>query len=492
MALGPRLDIRQTQALVLTPQLQQAIKLLQLSNLELEAVIAEEMAKNPLLEGASGGEDEGPAVEADTEVPFDSLEEPSAPGADELMVSSDGTSDQPLDYDWDSEALETDSFTDVTVSSGGGDDDGPDFERMEYSADSLAEHLQNQLHGAGGQVGNLARAIAEMLDETGYLTIPVRDIAEATDKSVAVVEEALALVQGLEPSGVGARDLSECLALQAKAADRYDPAMARLIDNLELLARGRMTDLKRICGVDDEDLADMVRELRAYDPKPGCQFAARGVEAVAPDVFVRHTRTGYAVELNSATLPRLLVNRRYYQELRSGPSDKKSRAWLSECLASANWLVKALDQRARTIVKVVSEIVKRQQGFFDQGVAAMKPMTLREIAEAIEMHESTISRVTSNKYLLCDRGLFELKYFFGSGVASTEGDGEGAAAEAVKAAIREIIDGEADILSDDAIAGLLKQRGFDCARRTVVKYREAMGIGSSIQRRRQRKIAGAA
>ena len=495
MALGPRLDIRQTQALVLTPQLQQAIRLLQLSNMELEAVIAEEMAKNPLLEAASGGDDEGGGApaEADPEIPVDSLEEPTAPGADELMVSSDGTSDQPLDYDWESEALETDSFTDVSVSSsGGGEDDGPDFERMEYSADSLAEHLQSQLHGAGGQVGQLARAIAEMLEETGYLAIPVRDIAEATDEPVAVVEEALALVQGLDPAGVGARDLAECLALQAKAADRYDPAMARLIDNLELLAKGRMADLKRICGVDDEDLADMVRELRAYDPKPGCQFAEKGVEAVAPDVFVRHTRAGYAVELNSATLPRLLVNRRYYQELKSGPSDKKSRAWLSECLASANWLVKALDQRARTIVKVVSEIVKRQQGFFDQGVAAMKPMTLREIAEAIEMHESTISRVTSNKYLLCDRGLFELKYFFGSGVASTGGEGEGAAAEAVKAAIREIIEGEADILSDDAIAGLLKQRGFDCARRTVVKYREAMGIGSSIQRRRQRKITGAA
>jgi len=268
--------------------------------------------------------------------------------------------------------------------------------------------------------------------------------------------------------------------------------MARLIDNLDLLAKGRMADLKRICGVDDEDLADMVRELRAYDPKPGCQFSNRGVQAVAPDVFVRQTRGGFAVELNQATLPRLLVNRRYYQELRSGPQDKRSRAWLSECLASANWLVKALDQRARTIVKVVSEIVKRQQGFFERGVEAMKPMTLREIAEAIEMHESTISRVTSNKYLLCDRGLFELKYFFGSGVASTEVDGEGAAAEAVKAAIRDIIDGEVEVLSDDAIAGLLKQRGFDCARRTVVKYREAMGIGSSIQRRRQRKIVGAA
>jgi RNA polymerase sigma-54 factor len=268
--------------------------------------------------------------------------------------------------------------------------------------------------------------------------------------------------------------------------------MARLIDNLDLLAKGRMGDLKRICGVDDEDLADMVRELRAYDPKPGCQFSAKGTETVTPDVFVRRSRTGYAVELNQATLPRLLVNRRYYQELKSGPNDKASRAWLSECLASASWLVKALDQRARTIVKVVSEIVKRQQGFFETGVSAMKPMTLREVAEAIEMHESTVSRVTSNKYLLCDRGLFELKYFFSSGVASTEVDGEGASAEAVKAAIRDIIEAEAEVLSDDAIAGLLKQRGFDCARRTVVKYREAMGIGSSVQRRRQRKIVGAA
>jgi RNA polymerase sigma-54 factor len=254
------------------------------------------------------------------------------------------------------------------------------------------------------------------------------------------------------------------------------------------LSKGRTGDLKRICGVDDEDLADMIRELRGYDPKPGCQFSANAAEDVTPDVFVRRTRAGFAVELNQATLPRLLINRRYYQELKSGPQDKASRAWLSECLASANWLVKALDQRARTIVKVVSEIVKHQHGFFERGVSAMKPLTLREVAEAIEMHESTVSRVTSNKYLLCDRGLYELKYFFGSGVASAEG--EGAAAEAVKAGIREIVEAESEILSDDAIAALLKQRGFDVARRTVVKYREAMGIGSSIQRRRQRKIAG--
>ncbi len=485
MGLGPSLSIRQTQALVLTPQLQQAIKLLQLSNLELEAYIAEELSKNPLLEARSGEEDgdQAPSPAASEEVEGDEAAED--PGADDL-IRGQAEDDRPLDVDWTAEALETDSFSDVVTSSGG--DEAFDFDRIQYSAASLAEHLIDQLHGQSGDVGDLARIIAETVDETGYLTVPLDNIVDLTGAPAQLVEQALQIVQGLEPPGVGARSLAECLALQAKAVDRYDPAMARLIDNLELLSKGRLTDLKRICGVDDEDLADMIRELRSYDPKPGCQFSGASIEEVTPDVFVRKIRGGYSVELNQTTLPRLLVNRRYYQELKSGPQDKASKAWLSECLQTASWLVKALDQRARTIVKVVSEIVKRQQGFFDRGVSAMKPMTLREVAEAIEMHESTVSRVTSNKYLLCDRGLFELKYFFGSGVQSAEGDG--AAAEAVKAAIKEVIEAETDILSDDAIAALLKQRGFDCARRTVVKYREAMGIGSSIQRRRMRKIAG--
>jgi RNA polymerase sigma-54 factor len=485
VGLGPNLSIRQSQQLVLTPQLAQAIKLLQLSNLELDAYIAEELSKNPLLEGRNGEPDEQSAGDfaADEDAGDDA---PDDPGADNLILGQ-ADDDRPLDVDWQSEALETDSFADVVTSGGG--EEGFDFDRVEYAAASLAEHLLDQLHGASGDVGALARIVAEALDETGYLSVPLSDIAEMSGAPLERVEEALAVVQGLDPPGIGARSLAECLALQARAADRYDPAMARLIDNLDLLSKGRTTDLKRICGVDDEDLADMIRELRAYDPKPGCRFSGTAAEDVTPDVFVRRTRAGYAVELNQATLPRVLVNRRYYQELKSGPQDKASRAWLSECLQSANWLVKALDQRARTIVKVVSEIVKRQQGFFDRGVAAMKPMTLREVADAIEMHESTVSRVTSNKYLLCDRGLFELKYFFGSGVASAEGEG-GAAANAVKAGIKELIDAESEILSDDAIAVLLKQRGFDVARRTVVKYREAMGIGSSIQRRRMRKIAG--
>jgi RNA polymerase sigma-54 factor len=483
MGLGPSLNIRQSQSLVLTPQLTQAIKLLQLSNLELDAYITEELSKNPLLEARPG--DEEPEAGSDVVGDETDGEEPAdEPGADSLMLGQ-AEDDRPLDVDSTSEALETDSFADVVTSSGG--EEAFDFERVQYRAASLAEYLLDQLHGAPGATGDLARMIAESLEETGYLATPLDDIAEISGAPRELVEEALAIVQDLDPPGIGARSLAECLALQARAADRYDPAMARLIDNLDLLSKGRTADLKRICGVDDEDLGDMIRELRAYDPKPGCQFSASATEDVTPDVFVRKTRGGYAVELNQATLPRLLVNRRYYAELKSGPQDKASRAWLSECLASANWLVKALDQRARTIIKVVSEIVKRQQDFFDRGVSEMKPLTLREVAEAIEMHESTVSRVTSNKYLLCDRGLFELKYFFGSGVASA--GGEGAAAEAVKAAIREVIDAETDILSDDAIADLLKRRGFDVARRTVVKYREAIGIGSSIQRRRQRKIA---
>ena len=485
MGLGPGLHIRQAQTLVMSQQLQQAIKLLALSNLELESVIAEELAKNPLLEArpGEGGPSETVVIREDRET-GEEARDPT--GSDELIAGLRGEADAPLDIDWREAALDTDSFADV---GGGGSDEGFDFDRLEAVEFSLSEHLLAQLHGTGGAIGRIAAAIVNELEETGYLETPLRVIAEALEAPLADAEQALSVVQSLDPPGIAARNLEECIALQAKAADRYDPAMARLIANLDLLARGQMKDLKRICGVDDEDLADMVAELRAYDPKPGCRFAARDeAGASEPDVLVKKSIGGWTVELNSATLPRLLVNRRYHAELKAGPQDKASRAWLSDCLASASWLVKALDQRARTIMKVASEIVRRQQGFFETGVAAMKPLTLREVAEAIEMHESTVSRVTQNKYLLCDRGMFELKYFFGSGVGS--GDGEGAAAEAVKDAIGKLITAETQILSDDELVDLLKIQGFDVARRTVAKYREAMGIGSSIQRRRQRKMAG--
>ncbi|MFC7536309.1 RNA polymerase factor sigma-54 [Sphingomonas sp. GCM10030256] len=479
MGLGPGLYLRQSQSLVMTPQLTQAIKLLALSNVEIEAFIAEEVAKNPLLEAGTGESGETVVVTPDRETGEDA---PEPRGSDELASHGE----EALDSDWQESALETDSSYEV----GGASEDGFDFDRLAVAESGLCEHLMDQLRGAGGAEGRAAEAIVHELEETGYLTTPLTDVASALEIGLKEAQAGLALVQSLDPPGVGARNLAECLALQARAADRYDPAMARLIDNLELLGRGQTAALKRICGVDDEDLADMIRELRAYDPKPGCRFAPEPQTAPEPDLFVRRTRDGWVVELNSANLPRVLVNRRYHAELKAAPQSKEGRAWLGECLQSASWLVRALDQRARTITRVATEIVKQQEGFFRDGVRALKPLTLAKVAEAIEMHESTVSRVTSNKYLLCDRGLFELKYFFSSGVASQ--GGEGASAEAVKAAIGKLIGAETEILSDDTLVDLLKAQGFDLARRTVAKYREAMGIGSSIQRRRQRAISGKA
>lgn len=478
MGLGPGLSIRPTQSLVMSQQLQAAIKLLALSNMELDAVIAEEVAKNPLLEvrPGEGGQESGMVITADRET-GDVAVDPK--GSDEMLASGD---DSGLDMDWQAAALDNDSFADV---GGGTSDEGFDFDRVEASISGLSQYLIGQIHGGGA----LAEAIVNELEETGYLGTPLPVIAEAMGVSLKEVEAALALVQSLDPPGIAARSLEECIALQAKAADRYDPAMARLIANLELLARGQTKDLMRICGVDAEDLKDMIAELRAYDPKPGCRFAVSDSQSAGePDIFVRRVGAGWMVELNPATLPRVLVNRRYHAELKTGPNDKASKAWLSDCLASANWLVKALDQRARTIVKVATEIVKRQQGFFERGVSALHPLTLRDVAEAIEMHESTISRVTSNKTMLCELGLFELKYFFGSGVGSDSG--EGASAAAVKDEIKRLIGAEQEILSDDTLVELLKGKGFDLARRTVAKYREASGIGSSIQRRRLRKMTG--
>jgi RNA polymerase sigma-54 factor len=327
------------------------------------------------------------------------------------------------------------------------------------------------------------------IDESGYLAADLDELSHRVGAGRADIEQILAVVQTFDPTGVGARGLAECLALQAKEADRYDPCMARLIANLDLVAAGKLQHLKRICQVDDEDLADMIRELRNYDPKPGLKFGAVRTETVVPDIFVAKRAGGWAIEINAATLPRLLVNRTYYAELSSGPQDKASKAWLADCLQSANWLIKALDQRQRTIIKVATEIVKQQEAFFMKGVEHLRPLTLRQVAEAIGMHESTVSRVTSNKYMSCARGLFELKYFFTSAIQAADG-GEAVSAEAVKSAIKALIaaeDGTA-ILSDDTLVDLLREKGFDIARRTVAKYREAMGIGSSVQRRRQKVL----
>jgi RNA polymerase sigma-54 factor len=369
--------------------------------------------------------------------------------------------------------------------SSGFESDGPDFDSFAAPDISLRDHLMAQAGSSlSGRQLFLVQQLIEQIEPTGYLGEDLLAMAHRLGVSMADMEAALAEVQHFDPTGVGARDLSECLALQAKEADRYDPCMVRLIDNLDLVAKGAFDQLKRMCRVDDEDLRDMMIELRSYDPKPGCRFESEDSIAVTPDIFVTARGNGWAIELNSANLPRLLINRTYIAEL---GQDKTTKAWLSDCMADANWLIKAMDQRQRTIVKVATEIVKQQDGFFRGGVAHLRPLTLRQVADAIEMHESTVSRVTSNKYLHCARGLFDLKYFFSSGVQSADGDG--ASAEAVKSHIKTLIEAEgAKILSDDTLVDLLNTKGFDIARRTVAKYREAMGIGSSVQRRRQKKM----
>lgn len=493
MSLGPRLDLRQTQSLVMTPQLQQAIKLLALSNLELETFIGDALEANPLLDLGTGEPGEAvPEPEPMAEVPAE-----GTVTADELMLKGEGEGDAPLDLD--PEALDYDRETgdgfamDRSVGSGGGEE-GPGIDERGAAEATLAEHLDAQIGAVAPDLHTafIARHIVGLLDEAGYLSATMREVAQDLNVPLAEAEAGLEVVQALDPTGVGARSLSECIALQAKEADRYDPAMARLIENLDLLAKGAFAQLKRMCGVDDEDFADMLAELRRYDPKPGLKYGGGGGEPVVPDILVRASgKAGWDIALNQATLPRLIVNRPYFVELRQGCQDKASKAWLSEKLADANWLIKALDQRQKTILKVTTEIVKQQDGFFRRGVSELRPLTLRHVAEAIEMHESTVSRVTSNKYLHCERGTFELKYFFTSGVASADGDGA-VSAEAVKAQIRALVDAEdpKDILSDDTLVDLLKEKGFDLARRTVAKYREAIGIGSSVQRRRQKKLEG--
>jgi RNA polymerase sigma-54 factor len=498
VALGPRLDLRQSQSLVMTPQLQQAIKLLAASNLEIESFIAEALEANPLLDTG------GPADVGEPE----RIEIAAAPGedapADELMLRGGGEGDAPLDLssvdrDWDTGDGEARNARDAewgaAASGSGGDfDDAPDWEQLRAAEITLSEHLEGQIGALASdpRTGFIARHIIGLLDDAGYLGTPIDEVADDLGVELFEAEAALTLVQSLDPTGVGARNLAECIAIQAREADRYDPCMAALISNLDLVARGEVDRLKRLCRVDDEDFADMLRELRSYNPRPGLAFMPSDSSSVVPDILITaNAAGGWDIALNEDTLPKLIVNRGYFVELNAGATSKESQGWLKEKLADAHWRIRALDQRQKTILKTAAEIVKQQDGFFRRGVSELRPLTLREVAEKIEMHESTVSRVTSNKYLACARGTFELKYFFTSGVASA--DGEGASSAAIKSRIKALIDAETakNILSDQQLAEMLQKEGFDLARRTVAKYREAIGLGSSAERRRAKKLAGA-
>lgn len=507
MALSPKLDFRQSQSLVMTPQLMQSIKLLQMTHVELEQFLDGEIERNPLLDRIEAANDDFSSA--------DPVPEGAETGGDELA------SDDMSDGDWfktdasdDAENLAStfDSSLENIFPDDPGrfDEVGPDLaaqwksstgdgyvagsgydiDQVTASRVSLSEHVAEQIALTFSGVADrfIATALADALDESGYLRVDIVGLAQNLGVETAEVDHILGIVQTFDPPGLFARDLRECLAIQLRLKDRFDPAMEALIDNLDLLARRDFATLKKLCGVDQADILDMLTEIRMLDPKPGALFEISVADAIVPDALVTPSRDGgWAIELNPAAMPRLIVNNEYYAEV-SASVKAEEKAFLSDCMQTANWLMRSLDQRARTILKVTQEIVRQQDAFLRHGVTHLKPLNLRIVADAVGMHESTISRVTANKFMATPRGVFELRYFFTASIASSEG-GDAHSSESVRHRIRQMIDAEApeDVLSDDAIVDALKKDGVDIARRTVAKYRESMNIASSVQRRREKK-----
>lgn len=507
MALSQRLQLRQTQSLVMTPQLLQAIKLLQLSHLDLTTYVENELERNPLLERDAGEE---PAPTSDSEGGEDGAE--GQDQADTWVSDEFETSRAALETNLDTDlenvfpdepgaatpqpGAEPPALSDwSSVGPGGRDDSGYSLEAFATAEPTLADHLAEQLLLATGDpaVRLIGHYLLDLVNEAGYLTGDLAEVADKLGAPLEKVESVLALLQTFSPPGVCARNLSECLAIQLKERDRFDPAMEALVARLDLVAKRDFAELRRCCGVGDDDLVDMIAEIRRLDPKPGLRFGTTVVQPMVPDVFVRPGPDGsWVVELNSDTLPKVLVNQSYYAQVASRTKKAGDKTYLGDCLQSATWLVRALDQRAKTILKVATEIIRQQDAFLALGVEHLRPLNLKTVAEAIGMHESTVSRVTANKSMATPRGTFELKFFFTSAIAAADG-GEAHSAEAVRHRIRQLIDAESasDVLSDDTIVDRLRAAGIDIARRTVAKYREAMRIPSSVQRRRDKRMQAA-
>ncbi|MFT3733261.1 MAG: RNA polymerase factor sigma-54 [Hyphomicrobium sp.] len=503
MAISAKLELRQGQQLVMTPQLQQAIRLLQLSNLELTEFVDSELERNPLLEReeAPGAK---PAEESLNDRPDERNTEPDDGWLDLRKPVQDHTGG--LDVDFGNVFQEPGtgepnsvanapsglSWANVTQRMHSGSDGESDLEEFVANQVSLREHLSAQLPMTITDPVEriIGQYLVDLVDEAGYIPPNLEGLSDRLGAPLELIESVLTKLQTFDPPGIFARSLAECLALQLKDQNRYDPLMAALLAHLDLLASRNLAGLKKAIGVDMDELADMIREIKRLNPKPGLKFGSVQVQPIVPDVIVRAASDGgWHVELNSDTLPRVLVNRTYYTRVARTATSEKDKGYLFDCLQTANWLVKSLDQRARTILKVAEQIVRQQDSFFMYGVQHLRPLNLKVIAEAISMHESTVSRVTSNKYIATPRGIFELKYFFTSAIASAA-DGEAHSSEAVRHRIRQLIDAESaeDVLSDDQLVDRLKNEGIDIARRTVAKYREAMRIPSSVQRRRDKRL----
>jgi RNA polymerase sigma-54 factor len=501
LALSPRLELRQGQSLVMTPQLQQAIKLLQMSNLELQTFVESELEKNPLLERDEKRETQGQGSETQEHDVASVMKDGAS--AEERLATLDTDLDNVYQGESRADAANR-SAAAAPADSGWAslkpsravslDQDEFDIAATLTREQTLAEHLTEQLMLAIADPADrlIGQNLIGMVNEAGYLTSDPAQVAEMLGASIAHVERVLGVLQGFDPAGVFARDLKECLKLQLKELDRLDPAMQILVDHLDKVAKRDFVALKSLCKLDADDIRDMIAELRRLNPKPGHLFGSEPVQPVVPDVSVRPAPDGtWLIELNNDTLPRVLVNNRYMAQVSRGPMRDQDKTYLTECHANATWLVRSLDQRAKTILKVAREIVRQQDAFLVHGVRELRPLNLKTVAEAIEMHESTVSRVTSNKYMSTTRGIFELKYFFTTAINSAEG-GEAHSAESVRHRLREMIEREnaQNILSDDTLVEMLKAEGVDIARRTVAKYRESLGIPSSVQRRREKAAFG--
>ena len=500
MAQAPRLDLRQTQSLTMTPRLQQAIKLLQMSALELENFVAEELERNPFLQKEGEPQEEA----ADESAPFEDSE---FVGRDELtpLVESNGADEAPPDMpDYTDEDSFYEHAPDENAYDGG--DFSSDVWRGQASADdtfdavsvcaapaaSLESALMEQIatRFSGDAERQTAFFILQNCDDNYFVPPAVKEKFLQSGTNGALYDAVLAKMREFEPTGVFASSLPDFFAAQLKEKDRFDPAMARLVAHLDLLADKEYGKLMKLCGVDAEDLAQMIDELRRLNPRCSTNYGDAPVPTVVPDVLVRKNKAGdFVVELNQAVLPRVLMNHRYLAEISAAAKGSKEvKKFVSEHLSSANSLMKALQQRAESILKTASYIVARQRDFFERGAAFVKPMILKDVAQAVGLHESTISRVTTNKYLACAFGVFELKFFFSKALESA--DGETVSAVAVKQRIKQLTDAETpqDVLSDEDLAALLNREGIAVARRTVAKYRESMNIPSSSRRKREKRM----
>jgi RNA polymerase sigma-54 factor len=507
MALAQKLLIRQTQALVMTPQLMQAIKLLQLSHLDLAAYVDGELERNPLLERPADQDSVRDDGETTAEKSSARDEEPASADWMDDRLESRQSIEARLDTDLNNvfpddgaakpvrtPESQPGTYSEWTAAGAGARNDGEyNLEAFVTAETTLAGHLADQVSMTFTDPIErmIARYLVDLVDDAGYLPDDLTDAADRLGASSAQIDAVLAQLQTFDPPGVCARSLAECLAIQLRELDRLDPAMAALLGHLEMVAKRDFSALRKTCGVDEEDLMEMIGEIKRLNPKPGLAFSSVLVQPIVPDVFVRQGPDGgWLVELNHDTLPRVLVNQTYYSKVSKTAKKDTDKSYLTECLQTATWLVRALDQRAKTILKVASEIVRQQDAFFTGGVQYLRPLNLKTVADAIEMHESTVSRVTANKYIAAARGTFEMKFFFTSAIASADG-GEAHSAEAVRYRIKQLVDAESvqDVMSDDAIVEQLRNTGINIARRTVAKYREAMRIPSSVHRRRDKQAA---